>query len=392
MDRTTVFNLSLAWIVAIFALAVPALWNGALYLSLDPEVTRTVEELTVRMAGGAMPHRDFGWQSGIFALLPVAMLRAAGLEPGLGFVLSQALLALVLMPALLWLIASRMDVARGFLLGLSILVLVLALVPGGGPAGTGLAGYADRWAWAVAAVLLLFAALRPLYMRSQLLDGLAMGGAVFVLLMLRPAFLLGLLPAVLMVLAHRGQVLALGVGTAVVALGIFAVNESLGYDLIWAYAGDLISAAQAGSDAYERAAWAQALWSPARLPGSLLLLAAVVFLRQGGRRVEGLTLLFAAPGLVYLDVVAETCGQLWLFILGFLLLETMPRRLRRNRWGWDMRQTVGAAGLAALVLAAPIWVNMAYSPFRILLADPAAYRALSGTDLRIPENRQQTPE
>ena len=104
-----------------------------------------------------------------------------------------------------------------------------------------------------------------------------------------------------------------------------------------------------------------------------MLIFAIMLLRQGERGAEGLVLLLLAPGFIYVTWQNAENDPQWLMLLGFLLFALVPPRELHNVLGWNVTAGIGFLGLAAIVLAAPSFINMGWSPFRHLNTDRTAY-------------------
>ena len=83
------------------------LLKGALYLEKHEGDTLHLAELVLRMARGEWPHLDFMTPIGVLAIAPIAAFVKAGAGLGHAIFYAQLLVALVLLPAVLRVAASR---------------------------------------------------------------------------------------------------------------------------------------------------------------------------------------------------------------------------------------------------------------------------------------------
>ncbi|MGR3571098.1 hypothetical protein [Brevirhabdus sp.] len=374
MNRASILNLILLCFATILSLAAPVLLKGGLYLSQHEADALHMVQGAVLMAEGAVPHRDFMTPLGLLAFAPIAALMRAGLPVGMAYVLVQLGLAVLLWPALVWAAASRLRFAPAALLCVGVLSLVLAMVYGGADAYVSVSMYYNRWAWALATVAIILAVLRPSYRHSQILDGLVLGLCLSGLGLLKVTYLVAFLPAIVIALSLRGQVLAIAVALIVGSLAILMVNTALGPDVMWAYVGDLLSVLQSPVRPYPGLDLAGVALAPQYVAATAVLLFSVVLLRQGARRIEGLALLLLAPGFIYVSYQNFGNDPVWLLALAVLIFALTPLRLLRNQWDWDLRRAYTAAGVASLALAASIWANYLASPFRMALEDRGRYQ------------------
>lgn len=373
MKRSALFKLGLTCVGLIALATGAAVLKGGLYLSQHEGDALHLMQILTLMADGWQPHRDFMTPIGVLAFWPITSLIEQGVSAGMALMLAQSLLALALMPAILWLAASRLRFWPAMLMAASTLVLVLALVHGETGRYVSVSMHYNRWAWALAIPVVLTAVLKPQYRRSAIADGLLIGAGFLALALLKVTYVIGLLPAVLVALSMRRQVLTIAVGLIVVTLGIVLVNQIFGVRFFWDYIGDLLTVLQSSTRPFPGEPWQVLVWAPEYVAGIVLLIFAVVTVRQAGRGVEGMALLLLTPGFLYITYQNFGNDPQWLMIVSVILFSVGPARKLANGWGWELKPAIRVAGLVALVLAVPGFVNMAYSPFRHLLSQSSDY-------------------
>ncbi len=363
----------LAGLVA--AMAALQLSKGGFYIARHEGDTLHMLEIVLRMMRGDWPHLDFVTPIGIFAFLPMLLFIWLGFGIGMAFLLGQFLVALLVLPGLWWVGMSRFRGAWRYLFGAVVLTLVLALVHGETQIAVSVSMQYNRWAWAVA-FLVIATALLPARRGQErpLADGAVIGLAMAVLALLKVTYFVGFAPAVLVALlaGRRWRELrwALVLGGAVAALVTLAGGPGF-----WAaYLGDLLQVRGSDIRPQPSASFGAVIGAPAYLAGSLLAVLSVVLLRQSGRLREGLVMLLLAPGFFYVSFQNYANDPQWLALLALLLWMLPPADGATNAPGLNLRRAGQFAAVAALALAAPSYLNLAYSPIRHLVADPADYR------------------
>ncbi|MEO1551553.1 MAG: hypothetical protein AAFR93_14155, partial [Pseudomonadota bacterium] len=177
------------------------------------------------------------------------------------------------------------------------------------------------------------------------------------------------------------------VGIAAIAGGMVAVLVTGlgGFGLWFGYVSDLLLVSSSAERSYPSATLTDVLAMPRHLPGTALLLFAIIYWRKAGWGPQGLLLLASAPGFVFITYQNWGNDPKWLLLLGVLLLvfaRTGPA---------ERATTATAAALACLTLVAPTALNMAYAPLRHLALNPATYEPLmpapSRADIEVQTKR-----
>jgi hypothetical protein len=343
--------------------------KGGLYLAKHEGDTLHLADMVLRMAeAGQWPHLDFMTPIGVLATAPIAAFVVLGAGLGHAVIYAQILVALLLLGPLVRAAGSRFEAVGALTYGAYVVVLCLALVHGEADSSISVSMHYNRWAWAIAYVVLPLAILRDQGSPHRLLDGALIGLGMAALALIKVTYFAGLAPAVFLVLVLRGQGRML-LAAAVAGLAVAGLVTALaGLDFWAAYLGDL----QMVSDSEIRAQPGQPLSgviaAPSTIGATLVLLATVIFLRQSGRSVEGLGLLLLAPGFVYITWQNFGNDPQWLVLLGAFALLLRPDAYARNVLGWPLRSGLNLVAVVALSLAAPSVINLAYSPFRQIFA------------------------
>lgn len=377
-----------AGLVAIWAaLTVVTLSNGGITIDAHEGDALHMAAIVLRMAEGEWPHLDFMTPIGVGAMAPIAGFVSAGAGLGHAFLLSQAAVAAALLPALWWVGVTRLGggwLALGF--GALAISLCMALVYGGADTDVSVSMHYNRWAWAVAWVLLA-ALLIPADRSAPGLDGAMIGAGLASLALIKITYFAAVAPVALLALVLRRQRRTLA-WAAATGLGVAGVVTALAGPGFWpAYLGDLAAVAASETRAQPGLGLTGILAAPTHLAATLTLLGAVAVLRRTGRETEGLILLAAAPGLVLITWQNFGNDPQWLPILAVALLALRPA----GHGG----QACLSVALVAGALALPSTGNLASSIARLERAGPDTSAPFmpgrpAHADLRVGTERRQT--
>lgn len=366
--NTLVLGGLLAALIALMGGAMAL--KGGLYLGKHEGDALHLADMVLRMAEhGQWPHLDFMTPIGVLAMAPIAAFVALGAGLGHAVIYAQILVALFLLGPLVRAAGSRFDGIGALAYGGYVVVLCLALVHGEADTSVSVSMHYNRWAWAIAYVVIPLAVLDDRGdRRHRWLDGALIGLGMAALALIKVTYFAGFAPAVFLVLALRGQGRTL-LAAAIAGLAVAGLVTALaGFDFWGAYMGDLRAVSGSEIRAEPGASLSGVIAAPAAIGGSLVLLATVIFLRQSGRAIEGLGLLLLAPGFIYVTWQNFGNDPQWLVLLGAFALLLRPDAYARNLLGWPLRAGLNLTAVVALSLAAPSIFNLAYSPFRQIFA------------------------
>lgn len=386
MDRPSAAVMAAIFAIVLIVLAAVDLAPGALFIGKHEGDALHLVDILMRMNAGAVPHLDFMTPIGALAFWPMVLFMKLGFGVGHAIVLGQVLVALVLFPALVWAAWSRFHGILGHVFGVAILVLVLGLINGETELSTSVSMYYNRWAWAVAFVVLALAVLDG--PRSPVADGVSIGLGLGALVLIKITYVAAFAPVVLIALATRRDWRALA-WAAGAGLGLLAlVTALMGLGFWRAYLGDLAFVAGSQVRPNPGVALSAVAAAPAWLAGNLLGLAVVVALRRTGHDRAGLVMLLVVLGAVYVTYQNYGNDPLWWGFAGLVALALVGRR------PVGAALTLELAGAGLLALAAPSFTNLAYSPFRHMATEAEAYvPLLPGTgrheDLRVAKLRAE---
>lgn len=354
------FFVFLCAVLAVYAGATLA--KGGLFVGSYEVDTAHLLDLAFRLAGGQQPHVDFVTPLGVLSYAPVALLLSLGQGAGHALMYSQLLVAACLIPALWWGLSSRLSTGWAYFLGFYAVVMVVALAQGQTVTHVTLAMHYNRWAWAVAYVVIVVAVLPPEHRRNALADGMIIGLGMAFLALTKATYFVAFAPAVLLALILRRSFVAMGFAalSGVGAMVLVTVFAGIGF---WAaYAGDLLAVARSDVRPYPNKPFLDLLRMPSYIGGTLTVLIAVILLRQARQQYMGLMLLVLAPAFFYVTFQNFGNDPQWLMLAMILVLAARPAAGLINSFGWDLRQALGFAAVALGAFASPAAVNMIFSP------------------------------
>ncbi len=339
--------------------------KGGFYLGKHEGDALHLAEIVLRMADGQWPHLDFMTPIGILAMAPIALFVHLGWGIGHAIFLAQLMVALILFLPTLYTVRSRIGGWPGVAYAAYVMILCLALVHGETEQSVSISMHYNRWAWAIAYVIVPLALLPPREGAPRgWLEGGLIGLGLAALVLIKVTYFVSLAPAILIALiARRWWGVALWAALAgLVAAGVMTALGGVGFWL--AYLHDLATVSGSEVRAAPGMDFPSVAAAPTHVGASFALLAAVIFLRQAGRMAEGLALMVLVPGLIFITYQNFGNDPQWLVMLAVFALVLRPAAGTVNGRGWDLRQGLTYAGFAACAFALPSLINLAYSPLR----------------------------
>lgn len=347
----------------------------------------------LRMADGEIPHLDFMTPIGILGFAPLALFLKLGSAAGQAAVLANLLVCVVLLPATWWVGISRLGPRMAYMFGAIIIVLTTAMVHGDGSSQIGFSMYYNRWAWAVAFIILAILLFQPKTGRAnQWIDPLIIGLGMAMLALTKMSFFVPLVPAVIVILLAQKQY-QLAVRSIVMgALVAVIVVLWLGIDFIFAYADDLLTVASGGAGRdFPGLDITGVLADPALISATFVLLASAIFFRKTGRMHQGLVMLILTPVFVYITFQNWGNDPKWLFFVVLYLAANLPDINRKPFMGMPSRQVGIVLTTIAATAAVPSFASLLSSTPRSAFAnfEKAAKIPLNDNlaDLWMPQNR-----
>ncbi len=361
-------------VMVLAVLAAATLAKGGFYIGKHEGDTLHVLQIVLREAAGQWPHLDFQTPIGVLATAPIALFVWLGFGSGMSMLLAQILVAVLALPAIWWVAASRFRGALAHVFGVLVLVLILALVHGQTERAVSNSMHYNRWAWAAAFIAIACAMLKPREgFKAPAADGVVIGTALAFMALVKVTYFGAFVLPIAVALAGRQAWRTMAV-SVLTGLAIAAGLTLLAGPAFWlAYLRDLLTVMASDVRPQPGLPFASVVGAPAYMGGSLAALAGVVLLRQSGAKREGLVLLLLVPGFFYVTYQNYGNDPQWLWLLGLLLLTLRPSREHYAGPGWEVKQALLVVGAVALAFAMPSAVNLAYSPFRHLSRDIEDY-------------------
>ena len=384
MNRANPIFLAVGLVLFAAVLSLMTVAKGGLYLAKHEGDVVHFLNLIFRLADGEKPHVDYSTPIGVLAYAPASLFVWMGDGIGHALMHAQILVAAVMLPAIWWVMWTRLRNVPAWFMGIYIICLLLALTPGGLDGNLSMSMSYNRWAWAATYLVVLLSFLPPNdRTRHEWIDGALIGLLFAVLVMVKMTYVVALVVRVVFCLATRRawkSVAAAGIA-GLLALGAATVVQGTGFWL--AYVNDLIAVSQSPIRPQPGETFEVLLGAPEYLAINLSLLLGIILLRQGLETRAGLLLLILAPAFTYITYQNYGNDPYWQMLYFALLIHVLPAANLRNVFGWPLRQAVVALSCAVLAMAAPSLFSMGYSPYRHLsipLADYAPLLTNSGKD------------
>ena len=387
--------------VVLIILGGLALLKGGFYIAKHEGDTLHLVDIIMRMADGQVPHQDFMTPIGGLAFVPIVFFINQGLGIGISILAGQVLVAIVLFPAIWWVVTSRLSSRLAILFGGAVLVLVLALVHGEGQSSLSISMHYNRWAWALSFLAILTAIIPPEFRKNAFVDGILIGAMMSGLVMIKVTYFVAFLVPVIIGLILTGQKRTFII--AAVTGGTIAAGLTLWLGVVYwqAYFSDLITVLNSEGRSAPGLSFGSVISAPSYVGGSIVVLLGVIVLRGIQQREAGALLLMIIPGFFYVTYQNFGNDPQWLVLVGVLLLRLRPARGAVQIFGSDGRQTLNILASVALAFTTPSFVNMAMSPFRHysidtsnytrILPDNKTYADLYGASIRLKKTTASVP-
>ena len=376
MSRPNPFVLTAGFLLFIGVFGGLPLFKGGLYLDAHEGDSYHLLDILFRMEAGLRPHLDFSTPLGAFSFAPISAFVKAGVPVGQAILYSQLLVALLLLPSVVYVAHSRFSGALAVAFGVVTLGLILSLSFGGTSEGTSISMHYNRWSWAVAFVAVVLALVpargRPLDTVDCALIGI-FGAA---LALLKITFFVALAPGILVVLWMRWRLR--GVIVAALAGLVVALLVTLVYGPShWAgYLADLRLVSASKVRPSVGVPLAKIVASAPFLGATIIGVLSYVLMRRLGDNLVSLALVLLVPGFIYITYQNFGNDPLWLWLLAVLLVALRPEAGRATLAGQDLRGLMAGAGAVAIALSFPSLVSHATSTLRHASYDTAGYRPM----------------
>ncbi|WP_413718101.1 glycosyltransferase family 87 protein [Silicimonas sp. MF1-12-2] len=362
MSRPNPYLLIGALLVFIAGFGGLSVIQNGLFLDTHEGDTYHLLDILFRMEQGLQPHVDFVTPLGLLAFLPIVLLMQAGMGVGAAIVWSQVALALLLFPVVAYAAATRLPRRTAYAFGLFVLGLVMALTYGGPSSGASISMHYNRWAWALAFVMLVLGILAPQGRSREVLDGVLIGVLASALLLIKVTFFVCLVPAVAIALLWRGERRAFFAALVTGILAVLLVAVVYGPSHWLGYLADLRTVSSSDVRPFVGVPFNQIVAGPPFLGGTILGILAVFLLRQSGQTRAGTLLILLLPGFFYITYQNFGNDPKWLLFLPILLMTLRPRAGEVSVAGIDLSDGAALISAAALALFFPSLANLTLSP------------------------------
>ncbi len=339
--------------------------KGALLISAHEGDTYHLLDILFRMERGLKPHQDFMTPLGILSLWPILVFLKAGYGVGTAILLSQVLVAAVMVLPVWYVAWSRLTRKTAYAFAAFSMVLILALTFGGTEPGLSISMHYNRWAWAVAWVLVIVALTPPRGNDWSVIDGLIYGLGFSALVFLKVTFFVALLPGVALMMLMRRELFAMGVAAAT-GLGIAVLAAIiLGLDFWPGYIGDLLNVSRSEVRPYAGVAFSDMISNPRNIAAVTVGFLGYLFVSRSGHGVAALGLILLVPGFFFITYQNFGNDPKWLVPLAAVMMALRPEAGTRVVNGVDMRAALTMTSLAAVMIFSTSAFTLTLSPLRV---------------------------
>ena len=329
----------------------------------------------MRLVAGEQQYIDFLTPLGPLAFYPVAWFVEAGLSLPRAFLAVNVLVALLLLPAVIRITQSRLPGPLGLAFGAYIVILATAVVYGGDQANISISMAYNRWAWAVASVIVLLIFVAPLERTERpVVDAAIIGLGLACLALVKITFFVAFAPIVVVAYAlNRDWKGLAAVALSGLTIALLATILFGGIAFWSAYLDNLLSVRAFEVRPHPGLELQSLLAAPRYFPTIVCLLLLVVTLRMSGQDGPGLLALLMLPAFVFVTFQNWGNDPKWVITIGFLALALRDKIADRLVLGAPAGQMLTITAVAAFTIGAPPVLNMAVSPFRNAVASGEDY-------------------
>lgn len=374
MSRPNPFVLTGIFLFIIGILVGLPWLKGGLYLDSHEADVFHLLDVSFRMVEGQMPHLDFVTPLGILAFLPIVAFMKAGLPFGAAFMAAQLLVALLLLPIVVYAVCTRLTKRQGAVFGAVVFTLVLTMTYLQASSGVTVAMHYNRWCWAVAFVALLIAFCPAKGAERPQLDGVLVGLLTTVLLLTKVTFFIALVPAMAVALFIRKQNVSVvfAVTTGVILIAASSLVWGVGF---WtAYAADLLNVSGSEVRPNVGVPFSELLSGPQFIGITIIGAAASMIIRRAGHEALGLAAFgLLLPGFIYVTYQNFGNDPTWLLFMAFLVLAYRPQEGYARVLGVDVRGIMNVLSLVAVLMNLPSLFTTAVSPLDHLAFEKARF-------------------
>lgn len=351
--------------------------DALLMTQMEADVYHVLDGL-LRIRDGGQQHIDFKTPLGVLALNALGIPMSLGLSPGAAMAAANLFVMALMIPATLWLHATRMPFGPALGLGLSAMLVAAALIWGGGALGASFAMFYNRWCWAMLMVALPILLIPHRGRGGDLVDGLVIGlvAAAFFYLKITYAFGFFLIGLVWLLAVRRWR--AAGAALAVCLAALAAVTASFGgLEMLGGYMDDMADVSASPHRPRPGLPLVDVATRAEVIAISLTLFAALVVLARAG--FGRTAAVWAAASAVIYYVAYQNFGN---WPTGALALPFVLWALARRApeaalaFGYPARRVMGLLAVGLVFSFAPTLALMQSSLVVTYLAPPSAAAAI----------------
>jgi len=348
-----------SFVLATILIAFLALYGGlpylkhGLYLDIHEGDTYHLLDILFRMSEGAVPHEDFMTPLGVVAFAPFLAFMNAGHSAGMSIIFGQLVVGLILLPIAVYAARTRLSRPVGLYFGLLVVGLAVALTYGGAKAGIAISMFYNRWAWAIAFLVVVLAFIPPAKEDRAGLESALIGVLCGALLMLKVTYFVAVVPAIAVALFARCRLKGILVATLAGGVVLAIATAWLGVAYWPGYLGDLRVVSNNELRPNVGVPFNVILSGPGFIGGTFVLAFSVFCLRKTGHDSLAVALLVLAPGLIFITYQNFGNDPMWLWLMPVLLLSLRPGAAQSQVYGFDARRVMEMTAVVALALNFP---------------------------------------
>ena len=349
---------------------------GALLISAHEGDTYHLLDILFRMDRGQVPHQDFMTPIGILAFLPITAFMERGFGVGQSILFSQVLVGTVLLPFVFYAVWTRLTPKMGYFFGAFTMLLVVAVTFGGTEPGLSISMHYNRWAWAIAYVVIILAFAPARGAARPLIDGILIGAGLSALVFVKVTFFVALVPGIATVLLMRGSkstIAATLITGVIIAIGATLV---LGLSFWSHYVSDLLIVSSSDVRPNAGVSMSDLLTQSKSIAFTVVGFLIFLLVKRAGHYAEAFGLLLLVPGFFFITYQNFGNDPKWLvpMIALIVVLRPVPGEVLVN--GADMHVAFTALATAAGLLFMHSITTLVMSPLRHAVQGAGTYEPL----------------
>lgn len=364
-----VFGVLQAWLL---------LAPGALLMSQMEADVYHILDAVFRIRDGEVQHVDFSTPLGVLAFNALAIPVKMGLTPGAAMAWTNIVVMVLMIPAMLWLHATRLPFGVALGLGFTVMLIAATLTWGGGGLAASFAMFYNRWCWALLAVALPILLVPPRARSDDWVDGIFIGLIAAALFYLKITYAVGfaMIGLVWMLAVRRWR--ATGVALVVCLVALAAITASFGgMEMLGGYMDDMADVSANTMRQQPGLGFIEVVSRPEVAAITLTLFAAMVVLFRAGMGRQALVWA-AASGAIYYIAFQNFGNWPTGAVAAPFILWALARRapVEALAFGAPARRVMGLLAVGLLFSFAPTLALMQSGLVASLRAHPSTSTAI----------------